>query len=109
LKLTLKYGLPFVKANIKNNEKEIKLSNVLIDTGSAQCIFSSDKLEEIDVILEPNDPIHRINGVGGSEFVFKKNIQILIIDDMEVNDFSIELETMEYGFEIDGIIGMSFL
>lgn len=28
---------------------------------------------------------------------------------MEVNDFSIELGAMEYGFEIDGIIGMAFL
>ena len=55
------------------------------------------------------DKLRRIIGVGGSEFVFTKLIQQLAMDDLIVKNFNIEVGEMNYGFEIDGIIGMDFL
>jgi hypothetical protein len=33
-----------------------------------------DKVEEIDISIDMNDSIETIHGVGGSEFVYKKTI-----------------------------------
>ena len=59
--------------------------------------------------LEPADVIHRIRGVGGAEFVFTKRVDRLAIGELEADDFEIEVGAMQYGFDINGIIGMDFL
>jgi hypothetical protein len=68
-----------------------------------------DIVEKIGLIDEAGDTIYRISGVGGSEFVFLKVIDSLKIGNLEVNDFTIEIGAMDYGFELDGIVGLVFL
>ncbi|KYH32313.1 hypothetical protein [Neomoorella mulderi] len=50
-----------------------------------------------------------IKYVGGSEFVYSKRIQKIALGSLIACDFSIESEAMDYGFSIDGILGMDFL
>jgi hypothetical protein len=56
-----------------------------------------------------DDAVHRIHGVGGTEFVFSKTVERLAIGDIHVNGFEIEVGGMNYGFEMDGIVGVDFL
>ena len=63
----------------------------------------------IGLTYEPDDKVHRIRGVGGTEFVFAKRVDRLGVGELQVNDFQIEIGAMDYGFDIDGIIGMDFL
>ncbi len=109
MKLHFESGLPFVTATLTYNDATIQLETVLIDTGSASTIFKADKLEAINIFLEPQDTINRIKGIGGSEFVFSKNLTMLAIDNLNKNNFIIEIGAMDYGFNIDGIIGVDFL
>lgn len=60
-------------------------------------------------MYEPDDRVHRIRGVGGTEFVFTKRVDCLAVSELQVNDFQIEVGAMNYGFERDGIIGIDFL
>ncbi len=60
-------------------------------------------------VLEPHDLIHRIRGVGGAEFVFTKRVDNLALGELQIEDFEIEVGAMEYGFDIEGIVGMDFL
>jgi len=41
MKLYFDYGLPFAEIELINGDKKIKLSKVLIDTGSATTIIST--------------------------------------------------------------------
>lgn len=59
--------------------------------------------------MEAHDPIYRIRGVGGTEFVFGKQVEALALDELEVADFEIEAGALAYGFDLDGILGMDFL
>lgn len=59
--------------------------------------------------MEPDDEIRRIRGVGGTEFVFMKRVDRVTVGELAVKDFLIEVGAMDYGFEMDGIIGMNFL
>lgn len=107
--LRLYENLPFVEIVINYRNQELLLKNVLVDTGSAGTIFAADRLLAIGLLYEDNDPVDRIRGVGGSEWVFIKKIDSLRLGPLLLSDFAIEVGAMNYGFDIDGIIGMDFL
>ena len=72
-------------------------------------IVSTDLAESIRIIVEEDDMIYRITGIGGSEFVFTKKIDSIKIADAEIRDFILEVGAMNYGFDLDGIIGLDYL
>jgi hypothetical protein len=109
MKIRLRNGLPFISATLLHRGKRLVLKNVLLDTGSAGTIFSSDKVLGIGLTYEPEDIVYSIRGVGGSEFVFTKIVEKLKVDKLQINALEVEIGAMDYGFEIDGIIGMDFL
>lgn len=109
MKIHLREELPFISVTLIYHGKKLNLKEVLIDTGSAGSVFSAEKVATIGLVAEPHDPIRQIRGVGGSEFVFVRQIDSLMLGDLEVKDFEIEIGIMDYGFEIEGIIGMDFL
>jgi hypothetical protein len=69
MKLHIQDGLPYVTATLTYQGQELSLENVLLDTGSAGVIFSTDRVLEIGLHYAPEDAVHRIRGVGGAEFV----------------------------------------
>jgi len=104
VKLDLKYGLPFCTVKLSYNGKCMHIDNVLIDTGSGGTVFKMDVVEEIGITIEDDDVIETISGVGGSEFVYKKNLDLIAL-----GNFKIEVGVMDYGFDINGILGMDFM
>lgn len=102
-------GLPFVNVVITYRGTLIKFKNVLIDTGSAGTIFKFDILNEIGLEIDDYDTVESIRGIGGSELVITKKVDKIQIYDLSVENFVIEVGGMDYGFDINGIIGMDFL
>ncbi|MCP3957250.1 MAG: hypothetical protein GY719_05305 [bacterium] len=102
-------GLPFVRAELGYRGHRIELEHVLLDTGSGGSVFSADQLLDVDLHFERGDPVRRIRGVGGTEFVFTKQVEALTLGSFQVKGFRIEVGALEYGFTIDGILGMDYL
>lgn len=102
-------SLLFVSVLLEFQGQQIELHNCLLDTGSAGTIFATDQLASIGVHYEPDDIVHQIYGVGGTEFVFTKQIDRLHLAELTVEDFEIEVGAMDYGFPLDAIIGLDFL
>ena len=109
MKIRIKNGLPYVSATLVHHRQRVTLKNVLLDTGSAGTIFSTDRVAAIGLTYEPDDFVHRIRGVGGSEFVFTKRADELKVGELKVTGFELEVGAMNYGFDMDGIIGLDFL
>jgi len=109
MRIRIKNGLPYISATLIHRSQRVTLKNVLLDTGSAGSIFSTDKVTGIGLTYEPDDLVHRIRGVGGSEFVFTKRVDEVNVGDMKATGFEIEIGAMNYGFDMDGIIGVDFL
>lgn len=109
VKLDYKYGLPFCNVILNYQGNHMSIDNVLLDTGSGGTVFKMDKVDEIGITIEKDDTIETISGVGGVEFVYKKNIDGIYLGKMEMRNFIIEVGVMDYGFEINGIIGMDFM
>ncbi|HSB72156.1 MAG TPA: retropepsin-like aspartic protease [Candidatus Methylomirabilis sp.] len=85
------------------------ISKVLIDTGSAGTLLSVDAVASIGLFPLPEDSLHTIRGIGGSEVVFSRRIDCLAVGDRALNGFEVEIGGMDYGFDINGILGMDFL
>lgn len=66
-------------------------------------------MASIGVQYEPDDMVHRIRGVGGAEFVFTKQMDNIQVGDLNVDHFEVEIGAMDYGYEINGIVGVDFL
>lgn len=101
--------LPFIEIVVYYKNQSIKLSRVLIDTGSSSTILKLDIVEEIGLTVELEDVLGTISGVGGSEFVFFKTVDAIEVNGFKIDNLQVDIGTMNYGINIDGIIGMDFL
>jgi predicted aspartyl protease len=109
MQLRLRDNLPFVSITVAHQDKRIKIANVLVDTGSGGTILSADTLSRIGIVPQAEDTLHTIFGVGGSEVVFTRKIDELKAGTCTIRQFEIEIGGMDYGFDIQGILGMDFL
>ncbi len=109
MKLRLEQGLLLTTVVIENNQQELILDFVLVDTGSAGTIFQTEQLQRIGITYNLEDEMHRIRGVGGTEFVFSKQLKQVRVGELSVTNFQIEVGWMDYGFEPQGILGLDFL
>lgn len=107
--LSLKYDLPFTTVCVAYKGLPIEVSDVLVDTGSASTILAAHIVANIQIIPRPEDILHAIHGVGGTEVVFTRRIDYLKVGHRSIADFEIEVGGMDYGFRINGILGMDFL
>lgn len=87
----------------------LTLNNILIDTGSASTIIAAEIAIELGLGPEPLDVIRKIRGVGGTEYVYEKNIGRIQLGTKKLTQFRIQIGDMDYGFDIDGILGMDYL
>ncbi len=109
MQLFLQANLLFTNIVIGYQNATLEVSQVLIDTGSASTILAADVVEAINIFPEPEDTLHSVRGVGGSEVVFVKKLDYLQIGTQRVENFAVEIGAMDYGFAIHGILGMDFL
>jgi predicted aspartyl protease len=109
MKLRLERGLLLCQVQIFHGDQTLELDRILVDTGSAGCVFQTEELRKIGVEFEPDDELHRIRGVGGSEFVFSKRLAHLQVGHLSAFDFQVEVGWMDYGFSLHGIVGLDFL
>lgn len=84
MQLQLRDGLPFCQVVVSYKQKQIVISNVLIDTGSARTIFSADVLRDIGITPQPNDVLEVVRGVGGSELVYTRSVDFVQIESRQV-------------------------
>lgn len=105
----MKKNLPFICITAAYQGKVTDIPDVLIDTGSVTSILAADILETIGVFPEDADMPRIIRGIGGTELVFPRRMDYLKIGDFRLPGFEVEIGGMDYGFEINGILGTDLL
>jgi predicted aspartyl protease len=108
-KLFIDDGLLLTDLEVSYKGKALLLKRVLVDTGSGSTIIKTDLAESIGIVAEEKDMVFRISVVGGSEFVFSKTIDSIKIGEKDAGYFTVEIGAMDYGFDLDGIIGLDLL
>jgi hypothetical protein len=109
MNLNVSSGLPFITVTVKFRGQILSLEKVLLDTGSAGTIFKADVVRAICVVPESEDLVDSSQGVGGIEYVYTKNFDAIYFDGISIDSFQVEIGSMDYGLDIDGIIGFDFI
>jgi hypothetical protein len=109
MKIRIHGGLPYVTASLIHNGKTLELDWVVLDTGSGSSVFAADELLQLGIKGESADPVRRIAGVGGKELVVAKRVEGVVLGEIKLRGFEIEIGAMNYGFQAQGIIGLDFL
>jgi predicted aspartyl protease len=104
-----RFGLPFAEIVLVHQNQSIASNRFLVDTGSAATLISADLAVQIGLGPSPNDVIREIVGVGGSEYVYEKKIEAIQFGTKRISNFRIQIGAMDYGFDMDGIIGYDLL
>ncbi len=109
VKINSKDGLIYVDATLVHGNSSITLKNALVDTGSCATVISRDIAHSLGMKPEPTDIINSIQGIGGSESVIEKKIDAICLDDAAAANFGIQIGAMNYGIELEAIIGLDLL
>lgn len=104
IKLRYEYGLIFCSLDISINNQEMHLNNVLIDTGSATTLINSDHM-----IIDGTEILENAYGIGGYEAILQKHLDIFRVNNFDIANFDISLGNMDYGIDIDLLIGLDVL
>lgn len=104
-------GLPIISFKLHHSGKIVLLENVLLDTGCATTIFDTDSVEPIDLNI---DFIHgrsvRMYGVGGhSELCYQQVVSKLAIENLILDNFTIQLGITKESYGFDAILGIDVL
>ncbi|MEC0213302.1 aspartyl protease family protein [Paenibacillus ehimensis] len=111
MKIQLQHGLPGISLTLTHNNQSIVLQTVLFDTGCAATIFDTDALAEIgihiDFINGRAKRMYRVRGI--SEICYEQHIPGLQIEPIALNDFPIQLGSIQEPYGFDGILGIDFM
>lgn len=102
-------GLIFLNIAIRYNGIALDIQNIVLDTGSSNTVLDVDVLSPLGVSPEPSDIPRKIRGVGGIEYVFTRRLEQLSIGSNVISEFEIEIGELNYGFGINGILGLNYL
>lgn len=109
MRFSLRDRLIFINVIVAHQNQVVEVPDVIVDTGSATTVLSADYIESIGITPEPRDRLYTVRGIGGVEVVFSRQIDTLRIGSREVNHCLLEIGGMDYGFAINGILGMDIL
>lgn len=108
-KIIFKDKLIYVDITLSHGNKKVTIKNALVGTGSAATVISNDIANKLGLKPEPSDIINSVQGVGGSETVIEKVIDSVSLDAGIVKEFHIQVGAMDYGIDLDAIIGLDML
>jgi hypothetical protein len=105
INLRYEHKLLFCSLDLTINNKVLHFKNVLLDTGSATTLINSDYIN-----FDGNEEIINVHGVGGYESVLMKSFKSISINNgTTVYDVLLCVGEMDYGIDIDLLIGLDLL
>ncbi len=109
MRLTLRDDLIIVPVTVVYQGQEIQIQDMVVDTGSATTMISTDIVAQVGIVPELDDVLRFIRGVGGTEVVFSRRVDRLQVGPRSVEQFEVEVGGLDDTFDINGILGMDFL
>ena len=107
MKFEWRNGLIYAEIEITYGNKLFKISDCIIDTGSASTAID---IEQVDFDYHKPTLIRRLIGIGGGiQEVLTQRVDNLIIDGQSVNGIDIEFGDIRCDLGITGFIGTNVL
>jgi len=109
MQLHLKYDLPCVTVSLRYEGHAVEIPDVVVDTGSGATLIAAEFAAQAGILPLPQDRLRNVQGIGGIEAVFIRQVDQILVGDHALDGFEIDVGNMDYGFAINGLLGMNFL
>jgi hypothetical protein len=103
MKIEYTNGLLYAELTLSYQGKTKAIDRLIIDTGAAQTLLSADAVFDLGVFAVAEDELTVMSGIGGEELAFRKLIDHVIFDTMELDQFPLDFGDLDEGFGINGI------
>jgi hypothetical protein len=88
----------------------LTIDNLVIDTGAAHSLLSSDIVSQIGIKFHNGDKLVRSFGIGGDEYSFRKRLEQIQLGSLILNDINIDFGVFHEDIDhIKGLIGLDIL
>ena len=108
MKLELVNRLLEVEMMIAHKGKKKIVDKLVIDTGAAHTLISSDIVEDIGIYFENGNPLVSAYGIGGEEYSFRKPVDFIKLGSHEIPEIKLDFGNLE-DWGINGLIGLDIL
>jgi predicted aspartyl protease len=108
MKLKLVNRLLEVKMGISYKEKTKVIDKLVVDTGAAHTLISSDIVDDIGIFFENGDTLVSAYGIGGEEYSFRKPVDFITLGAHKIPELKIDFGNLN-GWDINGLIGLDIL
>ena len=90
IKLRYQNHLLFCSLDLRINNENLHLENVLIDTDSATTLINADY-----ILLDGNEKIKNAQEIGSNERILVKNFETLKLNDIVLNNICLSIGDMD--------------
>ncbi|HHY71638.1 MAG TPA: clan AA aspartic protease [Bacillus bacterium] len=97
-----------VEMTISYKGKKKTIDKLVIDTGAAHTLISSDIVDEIGIYFENSDSLVSSYGIGGEEYSFRKPVDFIRLGNYEISDMKLDFGNLD-NWGINGLIGLDIL
>jgi len=109
-KLELKNGLLYTSVALFHEGKTAVISDVIVDTGSAHTIISTDSIEQMELQFTDDDTLVKTYGYGGSEsYSVRKKIDKIVCGEILIENMMIDFGDVDPVDRVNGLLGLDFL
>lgn len=84
------------------------IDKLVVDTGAAHTLISSDVVDEIGIFFENGDQLVSSFGIGGEEYSFRKQVESIKLGSHTVENMKLDFGNLS-GWDINGLIGLDIL
>lgn len=97
-----------VEMTISYKGKKKTIDKLVVDTGAAHTLISSDIVEEIGLYFENGDLLVSSYGIGGEEYSFRKPVDFIKLGNYEIPYMNLDFGNLD-NWGINGLIGLDIL
>ena len=109
MNIHVRRNLPFVTVTLSNGGRTVVIPDVLLDTGSAGCVFKEEDVRQVGLLFDEATSFRTFRGIGGTERLWIQQVARIAVESLEVRNIKVGISVEDYGYGIRGILGMDFL
>jgi hypothetical protein len=110
MKLELRKGLLLTSLKVKHIGYEKIIDNIILDTGAAETLISSDAVLDIGIEARNGDSASSYYGIGGDlHSCFSKTIDSIEIDNILIEGIKLDFGEIDPHGVINGLLGLDLL
>jgi predicted aspartyl protease len=85
------------------------INDIIIDTGAARSIISSDLVDDLGIISQVGDKLITMFGIGGVQYAYRKKVESIKFGDFTVEGYELDFGLIDDEGKINGLLGLDLL